>query len=460
MNGVGETEPGASGAGVSVPPPAGDDREVERWLRGVGLPSFVRAGAAGEQLVSRVTPFVVYLVAAAVLALLTPLIDLDFDTDSDALALLFLAALVLGAAATIALPILLAVASARILRRRPPAALPTGIVALALYLVVLPVVGAIVDDSATALWRAALHLAIVLVAVALTWLGVGSLLAWTGRAAVQQLSAVGALVTRALPILMLVIVFAFFSRPVWEVTSTMSVARLFAVAVFFAVLGLLFVLPIGRTEMRELDETIAPGDRIRSVRSAGLEALSAYATEPGPPLRRLERANLWAVLVVSLALQTLVFAVIVWVVLMLLGGLAFSREVLEEWVGGRLTEIELFGVEVPFTWALVKTAVFLSCVSSLNFLVSVVTNAGYRTAFFHPLIDGARSALAVRGAYRRRRAGAAPASEGAVADALARADADAAARSHPAASSAARHDHDSDTDSELPMIEPGPGSAG
>jgi hypothetical protein len=174
------------------------------------------------------------------------------------------------------------------------------------------------------------------------------------------------------------------------------------------VLGLLFVIPVSRVEMKELDESIEPAERIRLVRSTGLAELDGYASMPGPSLTRRERVNLQAVLVLALVLQTLVFAAIVCVFLIVLGSFAFSPEVLEEWVGDRLTLVELFGAEVPFTWALVKTAIFLSCVSSLNFLVSVTTNAAYRAAFFHPLIHDARAGLAVRAAYLRRHEGAAP----------------------------------------------------
>jgi hypothetical protein len=386
---------------------AARELDVERWLRAVGLPSFVRDGARGDRLVSRVVPFMVFALVAGVFLQLGVDADIDVELVSELFVVLLVGSVLLAAVGLVVVPILLGIISARVLRARPRAALPTGIVVLVCYLVVLPGITALTSPIGEAAWHAGVHLLIVALAVLLTWLGVGSLLAWAAHAALQQLTAIGALVTRALPILMLVVVFAFFSKPLWDVTSTMSAARLVAVALFFLVLGLLFVIPVSRVEMKELDESIEPAERIRLVQSSGLTALEGYASEPGPPLARRERANLRAVLVLALLLQTLVFAALVCVFLIVLGSFAFSPEVLRLWVGDRLTMVELFGVEVPFTWALVNTAIFLSCVSSLNFLVSVTTNATYRSAFFHPLIHDARAGLAVRAAYLRRHEGAA-----------------------------------------------------
>jgi hypothetical protein len=414
---------------------SGGDRETERWLRRVGLPYFVRRSRRGDALPVRMAPFIVFLLVAGVLLSGVRPVDVTIEVESAPLAVALGAAVIVFLALLVALPIAAGVLSGALLRRTPDrAALLVAIGLVVCYLVIEPlVVGA--TQSAELGWATfGVHLLVVPLAGAVTWLGVGALLAATTRVAWRQLAAVGALVTRALPILMLVIVFAFFSRPVWEVTSTMSPGRLIAVAVFFALLGLAFVIPISRREMHRLEE-----DGTRLPASAG-----DSAPPPAPPLAPSERRNLQAGLVLALALQTALFSVIVGVILTLLGTLAFSREVLEEWVGDRLTTVQLFGIDIPFTWALLKTAVFLSCVSSLNFLVSVTTNAAYRESFFHPLLAEARGALAVRAAYLRG-------------DPSARAAAATAAG--PVGASAGDAEGD-DGDDELPMIEPGPGSAG
>ncbi|WP_382308231.1 hypothetical protein [Herbiconiux sp. UC225_62] len=367
-----ESDPGAERA---------KERAAEHWLRARGLPYFVPSRAWGDRLAVRIAPFLVFLLLADVAFSGLIRFQVVIDEDSPELALLLLFVVLLLTLAVIAVPITLAYLSAGLLRRFPAAALPCTIALLVLCLVGTPLVASLTSSGLDVIAMIVVNVTAVALAFLLTWIGVGALLGSAARTALRQLGAVGTLATRALPILMLVVVFAFFSRPLWEVTSTMQPARLVAVGVFFVVLGLLFAVPITRTEMRDL------------------------AATSGPPLGRLERANIEAVFVLALGFQVLIFAVLTCVFLLVLGGLAFSSEVLEEWVGPRATTLTFFGIEVPFTWALLKTALFLSCVSSLNFLVSVTTNRGYRTTFYEPLFHEAREALRVRAAYRGAIAG-------------------------------------------------------
>jgi hypothetical protein len=333
--------------------------------------------------------------------------------------------------------------AAGLLRRFPAAALPVTIGLLAVCLVGTPLVASLTSSGLDAVAAIVVNVAAIALAFLLTWVGVGALLGSASRTALRQLAAIGTLATRALPILMLVVVFAFFSRPLWEVTSTMQPARLLSVGIFFVVLGLLFAVPITRTEMRSL------------------------AATTGPPLGRIERMNIEAAFVLALGFQALIFAVLTCIFLLVLGGLAFSSEVLEEWVGPRATTLTLFGIEVPFTWALLKTAIFLSCVSSLNFLVSVTTNRGYRTTFYEPLFHEARVALSVRAAYREAAGGDGAAAGGSgAADhaALAGALGEAGGRHAAAPADGAPLDDEDDDESDLlgmpepGMVEPGRGS--
>ncbi len=383
----------------------GSARATEQWLRHQGLPYFVPRALWADRLFVRVAPFLVFLLVIdiALSGVLDVLITIDVDDATEASFLLL--AVVAAAIALAVLPFLLSSLAGALLRGRPRVALPATIALLALCLVGIPVVTTIVVGPTSAALGLVVNLVAIGLAYLLTWLGIGALVSWAARTALRQLSAIGALATRALPILMLVVVFAFFSRPLWEVTSTMSAGRLMLVVLFFALLGVLFVIPITRTEMKELDQRTDEAERIRDVRSTGLPGLSERTARPGPPARRLERANLESVFTLALGFQVVFFALIVCVFLLVLGGLAFSAEVLEEWVGPRETTIDVFGVELPFTWALVKTAIFLSAVSSLNFLVSVTTNRAYRAAFYDPQFQRARTALSVRAAYRADESG-------------------------------------------------------
>jgi hypothetical protein len=446
------------------------DRGAERWLRARGLPYFVPVRAWADRLTARIAPFLVFLLLADIAFSGLIRLHVTVEEDSDALALLLLLAVLLVVVAAVAAPIALAWLSARVLRRYLAAGIPVALALLVLCVVGTPLVAWLTASGLDVGAALAVNVVAVAAAYLFTWVGVGALLGSAARTALRQLGAVGALATRALPILMLVVVFAFFSRPLWEVTSTMQPLRLLAAAVFFVVLGLLFALPITRTEMRELNQSISPADRISSVRAAGLPGLEARAGGAGSPLGRLERANIETAFVLALGFQALIFALLTCAFLLVLGGLAFSSEVLEEWVGSRAGTLTLFGVEFPFTWALLKTAIFLSCVSSLNFLVSVTTNRGYRSTFYEPLFHEARVALSVRAAYRGT-AGAAGAPAAATAtatddagttDAHGRHAAPNPAKSGSGSGSDSDEELDDETDlfglPESGMVEPGRGS--
>jgi hypothetical protein len=150
-------------------------------------------------------------------------------------------------------------------------------------------------------------------------------------------------------------------------------------------LGLLFAIPVTRQELKGLEQG-PPG---------------SPGAFDGPALNALERFNLGVVMVLAQGFQIVIVALLVCTFLLLLGVLAFSPEVLTLWLGRPPEIVYLLGIELPLSVALVKTAVFLSCVSSLNFLVSLTTGSAYRSAFYEPMLEDARAALKRRAEYRR-----------------------------------------------------------
>jgi hypothetical protein len=362
-------------------------REAEFWMRRAGLPYFVRLRDQANNLPARVAPFVVFLLTLSFLA--DVVIDIDLPAGSTALAdvLLAVVGVVIVLIALLA-PVAVGILSARILRRWPRLSLPVGIAAMLAYVVAFPLLSSIAHLGETVGESILANAVIVLSACLLTALGLGSLLSWAARQALGGFAALGGLATRALPLLLLVVLFAFFARPLWDVTSAMSALRLLFVVLFFVALGLLFAIPVTRHELKALEQG-SPG-------SSGAAS--------GPPLSALERFNLGVVMVLAQGFQVMIVALLVCTFLLLLGVLAFSPEVLTLWLGTPPATVHVLGIELPLNVALVKTAVFLSCVSSLNFLVSLATGSAYRSAFYEPMLADARIALNRRAEYRRSRA--------------------------------------------------------
>lgn len=250
-----------------------------------------------------------------------------------------------------------------------------SIVTMTLGLIVLPLLASAVVGRDAA-WVLAANLIIAAVAWVFSALGVGSILAWSFRQSVAEVRTMSILMGRALPVLMIVIVFAFFDNAFWQVTTEITGIRLGFVGVIFLLMGMVVALPIGRRQMRALEED---------------EALAQHKR-----LSRGERANLNAILVLAMFFQIVIFTSLTAVFLVILGEVAFTPELISRWSGKDPAGARFLGLPLSVDSALLKTALFLSFIASLNFLVSVATVKAYRKAFYGPIIERMTRALGLR----------------------------------------------------------------
>ncbi|RFA10580.1 hypothetical protein B7R54_16230 [Subtercola boreus] len=363
-------------------PEHGGDGEAERWLRSRGLPWFVAPGQRALLLVARTAPFITLLSSYDLAGWMVDHTRISLDSGAPVAGFVLLVLTGFGLVVLFLAPALAFLCSSAWLSSSPRGMTVAGWMLLAYYVVVAPwLAGHPLADGSSPLESTGALLGTVraagtaALALTATGLGLGSLASWSLRSAIRQLRALGELTTRALPLLMLVVVVSFFSRTLWEVTNAMSTERLAGVVAFFVALGLFFIVPVTRRETVGLENT-------------------------GPPLSRLEHLNVTTVLVLAQGFQVAIFSGLVCLFLTALGQIAFSGGLLDSWLGPGREPLELAGIRLPVDAALVKTAVFLSCVSSLNFLISATTTAAYRSAFYDPLFEDARQALEVRAGHR------------------------------------------------------------
>lgn len=243
----------------------------------------------------------------------------------------------------------------------------------------------------------------------LTYLGAGSILAWAVRRAVSQVGAVGTLASKALPLLMIVILLSFFTNEIWQLTDpppigTMERPRLWLVVAFFAALGVLFLSRVVIDEMKDLDkQRRADGaqqlrDRLTGTTFADLVADDHDAAKH--PLSRGERFNVALVFFFAQAVQVVFFAFMVFVFFVVFGSLAIDQLVLANWVGHKVAfEGMLFGLPLPVPNQLIQMSIFLSAFSGLYFAGAAATDPAYRDTFFDPLLAEIRVSLSAREAY-------------------------------------------------------------
>jgi ABC-type amino acid transport system permease subunit len=246
---------------------------------------------------------------------------------------------------------------------------------------------------------------LVLVAV---WAGAGSIVAWGLRKAIAELGTVGRMATKALPLLVLVIIFAFFSTEMWQIADGLPRWRLWLVVAAFAVLAVLFMVVRLDEELRVMIDKVAGeklGNLVGLLRGTPLASVVDGPPITPLPLSRRERANITLVLFVAQLLQILVLSVLVFCLLIALGAVAISGPVIDAWLGAGHSKIQgtLFGIALPLPRGLVHVSLFLAAFSGLYFAASAATDENYRTAFFEPLLDDVRVSLAARQVYLARR---------------------------------------------------------
>jgi hypothetical protein len=112
-------------------------------------------------------------------------------------------------------------------------------------------------------------------AIWLTYIGFCSIALWAFRFAWVQLGAIGTLMSRTLPLLMLTVL-VYFTGELWQLSARMTRQRLWQTIGFLAVVAVVFMVTTIRDEVRALRE-----DRAEQSDPAHLLADTRLATQPG-----------------------------------------------------------------------------------------------------------------------------------------------------------------------------------
>jgi len=274
---------------------------------------------------------------------------------------------------------------------------------MAIFVVVMPLT--VSGWSAAAAAEAPVFVLITVLAIWLTYLGFGSIASWAFRFAWVQLGALGTLMSRALPLLMLTVV-VYFTGELWQLAARMTRRRLWEIIGFLALVALVFVVTTIRDEVRMLRE-----DRLGATDTAGLLAGTPLApTAAGPitktPLSHAEQVNVVAVMVVSQTIQVVFFTAGVFAFFLALGIIAVPDDVAVLWSAEQTCAVgqppcagTWFGVHIPIPQTIVHMSLFVAVLSGLYFTVSTSTDPLYRERFFEPLIADVAVSLAGRDAY-------------------------------------------------------------
>lgn len=372
-----------------------DVRDVHEWFLGRGLPLVLTRRVRSRSLIVRSAPVVSGV--GALIALTALVADFsDGHVEIGPTARLATMTAVLTAA-----PFLLYVLHRAGTTRSEAARRSAALFVMALFVIGLPLADS--GWTGVTLAEVAGFGIVAVLAIWLTYLGIGSIVLWAFRFAWMQFGALGTLMSRALPLLMLTVV-VYFTGELWQLSARTTRERLWQTIGFLALVALLFMVVTIRDEVAALRE-----DRTGRQDTAALLAGTPLAGESDPgrtPLSLGEQVNVVAVMVVAQAIQVVFFTTGLFAFFLALGTIAIPDDVTVLWsteqscpVGQPPCAGTWFGIHVPIPQTVVHTSLFVAVLSGLYFTVSTSVDPLYRQRFFDPLIADVAVSLAGRDAY-------------------------------------------------------------
>jgi hypothetical protein len=382
---------------MSTVPEALQMQQIHDWFLHRGLPLVLTRRVRSRDLVKRSAPMVSGVGALTAVTMLLAEVTGDAPDYGYALRLAVIAALLVAA------PFALHLLHRMDTRLADAGRRSAAMLVITLFVVVMPITVSGWTGEAAA--EAPAFIAITLLAIWLTYLGFGAIAAWAFRFAWVQLGALGTLMSRALPLLMLTVV-VYFTGELWQLAARMTRQRLWEVIGFLALVALAFMVTTIRDEVRALRE-----DRAEQTDTVALLAGTPLAGHPELPAARLplsrgEQVNVVLVMVVSQAIQVVFFTAGLFLFYLALGTIAIPDDVAVLWsaedscaIGEPPCAGTWFGVHVPVPQTVVHMSLLVAVLSGLYFTVSTSVDPLYRQRFFDPLIADVAVSLAGRDVY-------------------------------------------------------------
>ncbi|KAB2345904.1 hypothetical protein [Actinomadura rudentiformis] len=378
-------------------------RQTEQWFTQRGAPTMI----AGYGFVTHVLPRMVPSLALVTLASLAWLVP-PRAAGSGSMVLL---------GGVIVVTVAVWGAMRVLVRRRPRLSRTATVAILAGYAampVAVPLLQLAVDDAVTppggpvvGLVGFVIFFAAVFVATLLgTTYGLGALLRRAIRRAFSDLGTNVHLLGRALPMLLFVTLFLFFTGELWQAVNRLTWWRIALVVGLFAAITVLAAASRLREEIGRVEQDLSPDRLASACMGTPLAEVPIGDLVPGGRLRAVplngrQARNLLLMLATRQLVQAAVAGAALFAFFLILGLLVVTPETAEQWIGAKPAPSGLLPA-VPV--ALLRIATLFAGFGSMYFAVTSMSDADHRRQFFAPIIDRIERILAVRAVYLAIRA--------------------------------------------------------
>lgn len=205
---------------------------------------------------------------------------------------------------------------------------------------------------------------------------------------------------RALPTLLFVTFFLFFTGELWQLMDHLAWGRLVLVLALFAAVTVLATSARLRGEVERVEHDLTPSRLVEACEGTPLAGqVPATVTAPAPITRRQE-TNLLLALAVRQLVQAAVVGLGLFAFFVVFGAIVLDDAVVGSWIGGQ-PERSLVLPWLP--GALLRAAALLAGFASMYFAITTMTQPEQRQEFFTKVVDELERMLAVRAVYLDRR---------------------------------------------------------
>ncbi|WP_349457124.1 hypothetical protein [Nonomuraea sp. B19D2] len=304
------------------------------------------------------------------------------------------------------------VAISLFVRRLPHFSRTTSIAILGGYAampIVVPLLQLAVDDTVTPpaghvvglLGFVIFFAAVFVVTLLATTYGMGALLRRAIRRTFSDMSNSVHLLGRALPMLLFVTLFLFFTGELWQAVNRLTWWRISLVVALFAAVAMLAAAARLREEIGRVEQDLSPHKLASACKGTPLAEVPIDDLMPdGPPravpLNGRQVRNLLLMLATRQLMQAAVAGLALFAFFLVLGLVVVTPETAEQWIGGVPVPSDLLPT-VPV--ALLRIATLFAGFGSMYFAVTSMSDADHRRQFFAPIIDRIERTLAVRAVY-------------------------------------------------------------
>ena len=232
-----------------------------------------------------------------------------------------------------------------------------------------------------------------------TTYGLGALFKGSIRHVLADLRNSVHLLGRALPPMLFVTLFLFFTGELWQAMNQLRWPRVSLVVLLFAAITVLAAAARLRDEIGRVEQDLRP--EILTVACQGTPLSGVEITEPLPPkrLNPRQQRNLLVMLAIRQLLQAAVVGLGLYAFFVVLGLIVVTPAIAAQWIAAEPVMSIIPGVPS----AMLRNATLFAAFGSMYFSVISMSDAEHRHQFFAPVLEKVERTLEVRAVYLKVR---------------------------------------------------------